>query len=214
VHEDDDLVVVDKPAGLLTIGTAREKVRTLHAALFERERRRRRGGRVFVVHRLDREASGLIVFAKSEGAKRALQAQFRQRSAGRVYRALVRGAYPRDEDVLESYLAENRAFRVYVTPDERQGRHAVTRVRVLRRTAAATLVEARLDTGRKHQIRVHLASTGHPILGDRRYGEDRPGPFGRLALHAVGLELTHPRSGERLRFRSPFPRKLSLARAR
>ncbi len=207
VHDDDDIVVADKPAGLLTIGTDRERNRTLYRRLFNIERRCREGGRVYVVHRLDRDASGLLVFAKSVPAKRALQAQFHDRTASRTYHAVVLGSYPRDEDVLKSYLAENRALRMYVTTDRRRGKLATTRVRVLRRAASATLLEVVLESGRKHQIRVHLAETGHPLLGDRRYGEDRAGPIGRLALHAVALELEHPTTGKRMRFESPLPRR-------
>jgi 23S rRNA pseudouridine1911/1915/1917 synthase len=206
VHDDDEIVVADKPAGLLTIGTDRERHRTLYRLLFDRERRRHRRGRVFVVHRLDRDTSGLLVFAKSEEAKRALQTQFHARTASRTYHAIVRGSYPGDEDVLKSYLAENSALRVYVTTDPHRGKLAITRVRVLRRAAAATLLEVILETGRKHQIRVHLAETGHPLLGDRRYGEDRAGPIGRLALHAVALEIEHPTTGRRERFESQLPR--------
>jgi len=207
VHDDDDIVVADKPAGLLTIGTDRERHRTLYRRLFDTERRRRPGGRVFVVHRLDRDASGLLVFAKSEKAKRLLQAQFHDHTASRTYHAVVHGSYPRNKDVLKSYLAENRALRMYVTPDPRRGKLAITRVRVLRRAPSATLLEVVLESGRKHQIRVHLAETGHPLLGDRRYGEDRAGPIGRLALHAVALELEHPATGERMRFESRLPRR-------
>ncbi len=206
VHEDGEIIVADKPAGLLTIGTDRERHRTLYRQLFDRERRRHPGGRVFVVHRLDRDTSGLLVFAKSEKAKRSLQAQFRDRTASRTYHAIVRGSYPRDEDVLKSYLAENSALRVYVTTDPGRGKLAITRLRVMRRASAATLLEVILETGRKHQIRVHLAETGHPLLGDRRYGEDRAGPIGRLALHAVSLEIEHPATGRRERFESRPPR--------
>jgi RluA family pseudouridine synthase len=208
VHEDEVLVVVDKPAGLLTIGTERERRRTLHHWLFERERRRRRGGRVFIVHRLDRDASGLVVFAKSEDAKLALQAQFRARAASRVYRAVVEGRFPEAQREFRSHLAQNRAYSVYVTPDARRGKLAITRVRVLRRAARATLLEVVLGTGRKHQIRVHLADAGHPVLGDRRYGGGTAKPRERLALHAFTLEFDHPQTGERLRFCSPVPRPL------
>ncbi len=206
VHDDKEIVVAEKPAGLLTIGTDRERHRTLYRRLFDSEARRRPGGRVFVVHRLDRDASGLLVFAKSEKAKRMLQAQFHDRSASRTYQAVVLGSYRPDKDVLKSYLAENRALRMYVTADSRRGKLAITRVRVLRRSRSATLLEVVLESGRKHQIRVHLAEAGHPLLGDRRYGEDRAGPIGRLALHAVALEFEHPTSGKRMRFESRLPR--------
>lgn len=207
IYDDEDLVVADKPAGLLTVSTDRERHRTLHRQLFDAEQRRRRDGRIFVVHRLDREASGLLVFAKSEETKRLLQAQFHDRTARRTYHAVVKGSYQPDEERLESYLAQNKALYVYITPDRRLGKLAVTHVRVLKRAPTATLVEVVLDSGRKHQIRVHLAGQGHPLLGDRRYGEDSAGPIGRLALHAVSLEFKHPRSGKRMRFESKLPRR-------
>jgi 23S rRNA pseudouridine1911/1915/1917 synthase len=205
LHDDDDVVVAEKPAGLLTIGTDRERHRTLFRYLFDCELRRRPDGRVFVVHRLDREASGLLVFAKNEQAKISLQGQFRDRTAGRTYNAVVRGAYPCETEVLESYLAQNKALQVYVTPDAWRGKLATTHVKVLKRAQSATLVEVVLKSGRKHQIRVHLAGRGHPLLGDRRYGEDLAGPIGRLALHAVSLEFNHPGSHKRMRFESRLP---------
>jgi len=211
VFEDSELLVADKPAGLLSVGTDRERRRTLFRQLLDRERRRRGGSGVFVVHRLDRDASGLLVFAKSEGVQRELQRQFRERSAGRTYRAVVQGCPAREQHVFESYLAENRALNVYVTSDPRRGKPAVTRLRVLRRGRSTTLVEIALDTGRKHQIRVHLAAAGHPLLGDRRYGAAGAGPLGRLALHAVALEFDHPATGSRLRFESPMPRSFLAA---
>lgn len=206
VYEDDDLVVADKPAGLLTVGTRDERHKTLLRWLFERERERRSEGRAFVVHRLDRDASGLVVAAKHESAKRALQTQFKSHTARRGYRALVRGDWPGDETTLRANLMELSSLRVVVTRDTVRGRPAVTHVRVVERGAGATLVELELETGRKHQIRVQLAHEGHPILGDRRYGDGKAGPLGRLALHATRLELDHPGDGRRLVFESPCPR--------
>jgi 23S rRNA pseudouridine1911/1915/1917 synthase len=206
IHEDEHLVVADKPAGLLTVGTDRERHRTLYRQMFARARKQSPGGRIFIVHRLDRDASGLVVFAKSEPIKRALQGQFRSHSAGRTYNAVVYGRFEGDEREFRSHLAENRALEVYVTPDTSKGKLSVSRVRVLRRSPKATLLEVRLDTGRKHQIRVHLAHAGHPIMGDRRYGDDKSGPLGRLGLHATTLEFTHPATGERMRLDAPLPK--------
>lgn len=203
VHEDDDLVVVEKPAGLLTIATPKERKRTLYAFLWDHVKARDSGRRIFIVHRLDREASGLLVLAKSLEAKQALQEQFRQRRAGRAYLARVEGAYPQDSETLRSYLAENAAFRVYST-DGRRGRLAVTHVRVVQRDGGTTLLEARLETGRKHQIRVQLAERGHPVVGDSRYGSGGTGRS-RLALHAASLSFVHPRTGKTLEFRSRAP---------
>jgi 23S rRNA pseudouridine1911/1915/1917 synthase len=206
VHEDRDLVVLDKPAGLLTIATATERERTAYAWLRARLSARRPPERVFIVHRLDREASGLLVFAKTPTAKRQLQAQFASRAAGRVYVARVEGRWARDEESLRSYLYESRALRVHEARGPGRGQLAVTHVRVLRRRSHSTLLELRLDTGRKHQIRVQLSARGHPIAGDRRYGASTRG---RLALHATRLAFDHPSSGKRLEFDSRAPRAVT-----
>ena len=159
---------------------------------------------LFIVHRLDREASGLLVFAKSEVSKRHLQDQFKEHSAGRTYVAITEGQMVRNEQTIESYLAENRMHRCYSTRDRAKGKRAVTHVKVLQRSKHRTLAEVQLETGRKHQIRVHLAEQGHPIVGDRAYGS-RTNPVRRLALHAAKLTFQHPRSGKRLEFASQPP---------
>ncbi|RPI24377.1 MAG: RluA family pseudouridine synthase [Acidobacteria bacterium] len=204
LFEDQAVIVVDKPAGLLTIATDREKERTLYAWLFNHVKRRRPPEKIFIVHRLDREASGLLVFAKTPEAKQFLQQQFSKRSAGRVYKAVVEGRVAEDVRTLRSYLAENRAHRSYSTSQERLGKLAVTHTRVVQRSPRRTLLEIKLDSGRKHQIRVHMAEWGHPIVGDKVYGSS-DNRIGRLALHAERLAFTHPITGERRQFESPCP---------
>jgi 23S rRNA pseudouridine1911/1915/1917 synthase len=205
VFEDDALVVVEKPAGLLTIATETEKTRTLYALLREAANRKRPSEKIFIVHRLDREASGLLVFAKTIEAKEKLQDQFKDHSAGRLYVAVVEGRLKPDKVTIRSYLAENAAFRVYSTKRSAAGKPAVTHVRVVRGNSKVTLVEVQLETGRKHQIRVHLAERGHPIVGDKTYGS-RLNPLHRLALHGAELEFRHPMSGRLLRFQAPVPK--------
>lgn len=204
LFEDEELIVVDKPARLLTIATAVEKRQTAYALLFDYLKSKKRPERVFVVHRLDRDASGLLVFAKTELAKRRLQAQFKDRSASRKYVAVAEGGIEAVEAALRSYLRESPAYRSHSTQDPRRGQLAITHIRVLRRGRHSTLLEARLESGRKHQIRAHLAELGHPIVGDLRYGSTR-NPLRRLALHAASLELVHPRTGRVLQFRSAYP---------
>lgn len=205
LFEDESVIVVDKPAGLLTIATAREKERTLYALLWDHVSHSRPRGKIFIVHRLDRDASGLIVFAKTPEAKAFLQDQFKLHSAGRTYKALVERRVGADSDTIRSYLAENRAHRCYSTPDTRVGRYAVTHFRVVKRSSRSTLLEVQLETGRKHQIRVHLAEMGHPIVGDKVYGSER-NPLHRLALHAERLVFRHPATGEKKQFESPCPK--------
>ncbi len=165
--------------------------------------------KVFVVHRLDREASGLLVFAKSPEAKEYLQDQFKDHSAGRRYIAVAEGRVTPDRFTIQSYLAENAAFRVYSAGRSSAGKLAITHVRVLKRKPKTTLLEVRLETGRKHQIRVQLAERGHPIVGDKAYGS-RSNPIRRLALHGVHLEFRHPRTGQVMRFDSPLPRPFDV----
>jgi 23S rRNA pseudouridine1911/1915/1917 synthase len=199
VHEDDAILVVVKPAGLLTIATERERERTAHRLL--RDYLAARGERPFIVHRLDRETSGLLVFAKSEAAKRALQAQFEARSVERVYRALVEGRPPREQGTLESRLAEDRMLRVH---SAERGRVAITHYRVLAARRDGSLLELSLGTGRRHQIRVQLAESGCPIVGDVTHGGPRGGA-GRLCLHATRLGFDHPVTGARVVFESAPP---------
>ncbi len=206
--EDRDLIVVDKPAGLLTVATEREKDRTLYALVREYLMRRRPPERMYIVHRLDREASGLLVFAKSEAAKQALQRQFEEHAAGRTYLAVTENRMAQDRYTFQSYLAETTAFRCYLTDDPSKGKWAVTHVEVLRRSARRTLVQVHLETGRKHQIRVHLAQAGYPLVGDTVYGNG-VSPIRRLALHAFRLAFKHPTTGESVEFESQPPAALA-----
>ena len=201
VHEDNEILVVDKPPGLLTIATESERERTVYRLL--RDWMATRGeGRIFVVHRLDRETSGLLVFAKSFAAKRALQKQFEARTPERVYVARVEGVVKLQDGTLSSRLAQDRALRVRRARGGR-GKEAVTRYRVLQRYRDATLLELTLVTGRRGQIRAQLAGLGHPVVGDRAYGSRRD-PFRRVCLHATRLSFVHQR-GRRVVFESPAP---------
>jgi 23S rRNA pseudouridine1911/1915/1917 synthase len=203
IYEDDDILVVDKPSGLLTIATERERERTAYRRLRDWVAGRAPdSARLFIVHRLDRETSGLIVFAKAPAAKQHLQAQFAARTAERVYVALVEGVMAQDEGSLVSRLVEDRSLRVRAA-ERGNGKEAITRYRVLERRRSTTLLELRLVTGRRAQIRAQLAAAGHPIAGDAQYG-GRTDPLKRLALHATRLAFVHPRGG-RVSFDSPMP---------
>jgi 23S rRNA pseudouridine1911/1915/1917 synthase len=190
VHVDDDLVVVDKPSGLLTAPTPEGDRGSLWDLL-----RRSLGGEVFVVHRIDLDTSGLLVFARDEATNRALSEVFRAHDLTRVYRAIVRGHVAFEERTIDAPVG---------------GKRAVTHLRVLRRFAlGATELECRLETGRTHQIRLHARGIEHSILGDRRYGERFDPEPPRLALHAAELGLRHPRTGEALSFESRLPPDLA-----
>lgn len=204
VHEDAEVLVVDKPPGLLTIATERERERTAYRMLADYVAGQRPGGaRLFVVHRLDRETSGLLVFAKSAAAKRVLQDQFAARTVERGYVAVVEGRMSQDAGTLRSRLREGASLRVRATRRAGAGREAITHYRVLARGPAATLLDLSLETGRRGQIRAQLAALGHPIAGDHAYGSRRD-PLHRLVLHASRLGFRHPR-GPAMRFESPVP---------
>ena len=202
VHEDDALLVVDKPAGLLSVADASERERTAYRLV--RDWVEAIGGRrIFVVHRLDRETSGLLVFAKSPAVKDMLQEQFQARTPERLYQARVDGVVRQDEGTLSSRLVEDHSLRVRPTRDADRGREAITRYRVLERYADATLLELKLVSGRRGQIRVQLAALGHPVTGDRAYGSRRD-PFKRVCLHATRLAFMHP-DGRRVVYESRAP---------
>jgi 23S rRNA pseudouridine1911/1915/1917 synthase len=203
VHEDDDLIVIDKPAGLLTIATERERERTAYRMLADYVAAQRSGARIFIVHRLDRETSGLLVFARSAAVKRALQAQFEARSVERVYVAVVDGRVAAEAGTLRMRVSEDsRGLRVRATLGG-PGREAITHYRVLDRRARSTLLELRLETGRRGQIRAQLAAVGHPITGDAAHGSARD-PVGRVCLHATRLGILTG-TGRALTFDSPVP---------
>ena len=203
VHEDEEILVVDKPPGLLTIATERERERTAYRALARYVAGQRRPARLFVVHRLDRETSGLLVFAKSSEAKRFLQEQFARRTVERVYVALVEGRLRETSGILRDRLTQDENLRVRPTRDRGVGREAITTYRMLEQRPTSALLELRLGTGRRGQIRAQLAALGNPIVGDLRYGSRRD-PLRRVCLHATRLSFAHPRQG-RVSFESPPP---------
>jgi 23S rRNA pseudouridine1911/1915/1917 synthase len=202
VHGDEHVYVIDKPPGLLTIANAGERHHTAYRLL--RDWVEAQGGRrIFVVHRLDRETSGLLVFARSPEAKEMLQKQFHHRTPERLYQARVEGVVREDEGTLTSRLAEGSSLRIRPTRDTERGREAITRYRVLERYEDSTLLELKLVTGRRGQIRAQLADLKHPIVGDREYGSRR-NPFKRVCLHATRLGFMHP-DGRRVTFESRAP---------
>jgi 23S rRNA pseudouridine1911/1915/1917 synthase len=209
LHEDADCIVVDKPAGLLTLPTAeREKDTLLSRVSAYLQHRYRRRPYVGVVHRLDKETSGTLVFARSREALRALQELFRRHTLEREYVALVEGALP-EAGTLDAELVRDRGDRRRgVARRGQKGLRAVTRYRRLERLPGASLVSVRLETGRTHQIRVHFAAAGHPVLGDLVYGLPGSRPVveaPRQMLHARTLGFAHPRTGEVVRCEAREP---------
>ena len=204
VYEDDDIIVVNKGYGLLSMGNDKVKDGTAYSILKEYVKWVDPRQKIFVVHRLDRDTSGLMMFAKNIEAKEAMQHNWNNMVLNRTYVAVVEGSVDDDEGTIRTYLAENSKYEVYVTDNPQEGQLAVTRFKVLARKNGYTLMELELDTGRKNQIRVHMKHIGHPIAGDRRYGA-KSSPIHRLALHARTLRFAHPASRREMDFSTPIP---------
>ncbi len=206
--EDAALLVIDKPEGLLSIASEAEQEKTAYFQLNEyfKSRNERSRERVWIVHRLDRETSGLMVFAKTPEAKESLQSGWD--AAEKKYEAVAEGVLKLNSGTWESDLNETNPFKVHSAPASAVTRHAVTHFRVLARGKQRTLVELTLETGRRHQIRVQLADAGHPIVGDKKY-DARSDPAKRLGLHACSLKFPHPETGAEMSFLSPLPKELA-----
>ncbi|HJQ99828.1 MAG TPA: RluA family pseudouridine synthase [Candidatus Polarisedimenticolaceae bacterium] len=206
VHEDDDLVVVDKEAGVVTVPAgpaAGESLQELLLAAYKRRGHKR--PQLHVVHRIDRYTSGLVVFARTHPAYMELKSQFKARTPERIYLAVASGRVEPDRGRLVHTLAEHeKSLKVHVVPQGPQGRLASLSYKVVERLPDATLLEVRLETGRRNQIRVQLAATGHALIGDVTYGEPSP-LLARTALHAHRLTFEAPRGHKPMRFESPVP---------
>ena len=203
LHEDEDVIVVLKSHGLLTVATERETETTAHAYL-NAYLKQKGEDRIHVVHRLDRETSGVLVFAKNFETREALKEQFAAHTTSRVYVAIIEGAMKPVEGTIRSHLRERRDLRMESVKAHPEAKLAVTHYRTIETKRGYSMLEIRLETGRKNQIRTHLSEAGHPVIGDRLYGST-VNPIGRLALHAKLLGFEHPRSGKRLEFTAPVP---------
>lgn len=204
LHEDRDLVVIDKPAGLLSMGNEKEKIHTAYRMVSDYVKAREPGTRIFIVHRLDRDTSGVLVFAKNEKMKRALQDNWDKLVQKRGYLAAVEGKLPEREGSVKSFLLETATHLVYSGVKGRDGKEALTHYRVIAENKGYTLAEVSIDTGRKNQIRVHMQDLGCPVAGDRQYGAQTD-PMGRLGLHAHELRFTDPRTKKTMTLRAPLP---------
>lgn len=205
VYEDAYLIVVEKKPGLLSVSTERQKERTACTILNEYLKRSAgRQSRVYVVHRLDRDTSGLMMFAKDEKTQHTLRDNWHRIVFDRRYVAVVAGDMEKDAGIVHSWLTD-RVLYVHSSPVDDGGKEAVTHYQTIKRANGYSLVELHLETGRKNQIRVHMQDLGHPVVGDGRYGIEDLNPLGRLALHAFKLCFYHPVTGEKLQFETPYP---------
>jgi 23S rRNA pseudouridine1911/1915/1917 synthase len=204
LYEDDAIVVVIKSHGLLTVATERERETTAQAYLNDYLKGKGEG-RIHVVHRLDRETSGVLVFAKDFATREALKERFAAHDIERIYVAVVEGAMEPPRGTIRSHLRERRDLRMESVDAHPEAKIAVTHYRTIAANDRYSMLEVTLETGRKNQIRAHLSEARHPIVGDRLYGSTS-NPLGRLGLHAKLLAFDHPLTGERMSFTAPVPR--------
>lgn len=203
LYEDAYIIVVEKKEGLLSVATDRQKERTAQHILNEYVKRQNRGNRVFVVHRLDRETSGIMMYARDEKTQHTLRDNWQEIVYDRRYVAIVDGEMEKDQGTVRSWLTDH-TFYVSSSPVDDGGRLSITHYRTIKRANGYSLMELQLETGRKNQIRVHMQELGHPVLGDERYGCE-VNPLDRLALHAFKLCFYHPVTGEKMEFETPYP---------
>lgn len=212
LYEDDDLIVVVKDIGLLTVATVGERERTVQAYLNDYLSARRIRERIHVVHRLDRDTSGVLVFARSYDIRERLKERFASHDIDRLYIAIIEGRMSKATGTIRSYLREEKDLRVRSVSDEQLGKLAITHYHTLQTGDRYSRLQVTLETGRRNQIRAHLSEAGHPVAGDERFGATSD-PLGRLGLHAMVLGFAHPRGGRPMRFEAPLPdsfRRLQL----
>ena len=203
LYEDTYIIVVEKKEGLLSVATDRQKERTAQHILNEYVKRQNPRNRVFVVHRLDRETSGVMMYAKDEKTQHTLRDNWHEIVFDRRYVSVVMGDMEKDQGTVESWLTDRKLY-VSSSDYDDGGKFSVTHYNTIKRANGYSLVELNLETGRKNQIRVHMQTLGHPVVGDLRYGCESD-PLGRLALHAFKLCFYHPVTGEVMQFETPYP---------
>lgn len=204
VYEDKDIVVIEKNVGILSM-SPKPNIMSVKTVLDNYFRKNRKSYTAHVVHRLDRDTSGLLVYAKTMQAEQILENNWSEIVTDRRYIALVSGRMEQSEGTVKSWLKDNKNYITCSSPTDNGGKLAITHFRVLRSNDHYSLVELKLETGRKNQIRVHLQDLGHPVCGDIKYGNGDD-PIGRLALHAFRLNFYHPILGDHMSFETPVPK--------
>ncbi|PKN17283.1 MAG: RNA pseudouridine synthase [Deltaproteobacteria bacterium HGW-Deltaproteobacteria-6] len=204
IYEDEHLMVIEKSAGLLSVASEKETGETAFSILKSHVKKFSNDAQLYVVHRLDRDTSGVMMFAKDKAIQQKLQDNWDAVVTKRIYYAVVEGHVHKAEGKIVSTLKENKSLKMYSSGTAENGQKAVTRYRVLKSNARYSLLEVALETGRKNQIRVHLQDIGHSIAGDKKYGA-LTNPIRRLGLHAGILEFFHPATGKRMHFETPVP---------
>lgn len=208
IYEDKEIVVVNKPAHLLCIATEDEKINTLYHKVLEFERKKNKNNKIFIVHRLDKETSGVVVFAKNQKLKEAFQKDWNNLAIRREYLAIVEGKVQKSKDHIVDYLTESKTLQTYKT-SEKNGKKAITNYEVISSDNQYTKLCVWIETGRKNQIRVAMQGINHPIVGDKKYGAKK-NPIRRMCLHANKLVLKNPLNGEIYEFIAKTPKEFSI----
>lgn len=204
IYEDDELIAINKPSGVLSIASDREKARTAYRMVNDYVQQKNKHNRIYVIHRLDEDTSGVLVFAKNPRIKETLQKNWNDIVKKRGYFAVVEGEMEKAEDTYIDYLKENSLNLMYVTNDKKNGKKCITNYKVIKYNKKYSLLDINIETGRKNQIRVQLGHRNHHVIGDDKYGEPS-NPLKRLGLHAYELAFIHPISQKMMLFKAPMP---------
>ena len=206
IYEDEDIIAINKPSGLLSVASDREKGRTAYRLISDYVSSKNKKDRIYVVHRLDEDTSGVLIFAKSNEVKEALQNSWQEIVKDRGYYAIVEGQMEPKEATLRDYLDQNDLHLVYVTKNKAKGKLAITNYKEIAYKNGYSLLDVHIDSGRKNQIRVQLGNQGHFVIGDDKYGEPAD-PIKRLGLHAYSLKFTNPHNGKAYHFVTEMPQE-------
>lgn len=204
IYEDKEFLVVNKPSGLLTISTEKEKINTLYHKAREYVKKQNPKNKIFIVHRLDKDTSGIVVFVKNERLKQLLQKDWNNLAVVREYHALLCGCPNIKKGQIKNYLKESKTLQVYSTNDKK-GKLAITNYEIIKDNKEFSLAKINILTGRKNQIRVHMSDIGCPIVGDKKYKTTK-NPYRRLCLHASKLEILNPINNKKYIFESNYPK--------
>lgn len=206
IYEDDEFIVVDKPSGLLSIASDKEKCKTVYRILTDYVQSKDKHNRIFVVHRLDENTSGVLIVAKNGKLRDAMQDNWQDIVKSRGYYAIVEGQMKKKEETLNDYLKENKNNMMYISDDKKNGKLCITHYKVMNESKDYSLLEIHIDSGRKNQIRVQLGHIGHFVIGDDKYGEPT-NPLNRLGLHAYELVFEHPFNKKKYEFHAKMPQE-------
>lgn len=209
IYEDKEILVVNKPSGILTVSTPKEKEKTLFHEVSDYVKKSNPKAKVFIVHRLDKDTSGIVMFAKNQNVKYNYQNKWDNLVFKRGYTAVVDGVLEKKKDSIKSYLKETKTLFVYSSNDKKNGKLAVTNYNVIKESKRYSMLDINIKTGRKNQIRVHMKDINHPILGDKKYG-NKKSPANRLMLHAGELVIINPKTKKKMTFISEIPKSFNL----